>query len=61
MGGLAASGGYMISAPANYIVAEPTTITGSIGIFVLIPNFSELVSDKLGVTRDGVSTNKHGD
>ena len=61
MGGLAASGGYMISAPANCIVAEPTTITGSIGIFGLIPNASELVSDKLGVTWDGVSTNKHGD
>ena len=61
MGGYAASGGYMISAPANYIVAEPTTITGSIGIFGLIPNFSELVTDKLGVTWDGVQTNKHGD
>lgn len=60
MGGLAASGGYMISAPANYIVAEPTTITGSIGIFGLIPNFSGLVSDKLGVTWDGVTTNKYG-
>ena len=61
MGGLAASGGYMISAPANYIVAEPTTITGSIGIFGLIPNYSTLVTDKLGVTWDGVTTNKHGD
>ncbi|MBQ3630141.1 MAG: signal peptide peptidase SppA [Prevotella sp.] len=61
MGGLAASGGYMISAPANYIVAEPTTITGSIGIFGLIPNASQLVTDKLGVTWDGVTTNKHGD
>ncbi|MBR1447345.1 MAG: signal peptide peptidase SppA [Prevotella sp.] len=61
MGGYAASGGYMISAPANYIVAEPTTVTGSIGIFGLIPNVSELVSDKLGVTWDGVQTNKHGD
>ena len=61
MGGLAASGGYMISAPANYIVAEPTTITGSIGIFGLIPNASQLVTDKLGVTWDGVATNKYGD
>ena len=60
MGGLAASGGYMISAPASYIVAEPTTITGSIGIFGLIPNASELVSNKLGVTWDGVMTNKFG-
>ena len=61
MGGYAASGGYMISAPANYIFAEPTTITGSIGIFGLIPNASELVTDKLGVTWDGVQTNKHTD
>ena len=60
MGGLAASGGYMISAAANYIVAEPTTLTGSIGIFGLIPNASTLVSDKLGVTWDGVTTNKYG-
>ena len=59
MGGYAASGGYMISAPANYIVAEPTTVTGSIGIFGLVPNASELVTDKLGVTWDGVSTNKN--
>ena len=61
MGGYAASGGYMISAPANYIIAEPTTITGSIGIFGLIPNASELVTEKLGVTWDGVQTNKHTD
>jgi protease-4 len=61
MGGMAASGGYWISSPANWIVAEPTTITGSIGIFGLIPNFSGLVQDKLGVTFDGVSTNKYSD
>lgn len=61
MGGLAASGGYWISSPANYIVAEPTTVTGSIGIFGLIPNFSGLVQDKLGVTFDGVTTNKYSD
>ena len=61
MGGAAASGGYMISAAANYIIAEPTTITGSIGIFGLIPNFSGLVTDKLGVTFDGVKTNKYTD
>ena len=61
MGGAAASGGYWISSPANYIVAEPTTITGSIGIFGLIPNFSGLVQDKLGVTFDGVTTNKYSD
>ncbi len=61
MGGLAASGGYWISSPANYIFAEPTTITGSIGIFGLIPNFSGLVQDKLGITFDGVTTNKYTD
>ena len=61
MGGAAASGGYMISCGANYIFAEPTTITGSIGIFGLIPNFSGLVTDKLGITWDGVSTNKYSD
>ena len=61
MGGMAASGGYWISSPANYIFAEPTTITGSIGIFGLIPNFSGLVTDKLGITFDGVTTNKYSD
>ena len=60
MGGYAASGGYMISAPASYIIAEPTTITGSIGIFGLVPNFSQLASDKLRITWDGVTTNKFG-
>ena len=61
MGGMAASGGYWISSLANCIIAEPTTITGSIGIFGLIPNFSGLVQDKLGVTFDGVTTNKFTD
>ena len=61
MGGMAASGGYWISSPANCIVAEPTTITGSIGIFGLIPNLSGLIQDKLGVTFDGVTTNKYSD
>ena len=61
MGGYAASGGYMISAPANYIIAEPTTVTGSIGIFGLLPNASELVTGKLGITFDGVQTNKYTD
>ena len=61
MGGVAASGGYWISTPANCIFAEPTTIIGSIGIFGLIPNFSGLVQDKLGVTFDGVTTNKFSD
>ena len=61
MGGAAASGGYWISSPANYIFAEPTTITGSIGIFGLVPNFSGLVTDKLGITFDGVKTNTYTD
>lgn len=61
MGGVAASGGYMISCGANYIFAEPSTITGSIGIFGLIPNFNGLVTDKLGITWDGVTTNKYSD
>jgi protease-4 len=59
MGGAAASGGYMISCGADYIIAEPTTITGSIGIFGLIPNYSGLVTEKLGVTFDEVTTNKY--
>jgi protease-4 len=61
MGGAAASGGYWISSPANFIYAEPTTITGSIGIFGMVPNFSGLVTDKLGITFDGVKTNKYTD
>jgi protease-4 len=61
MGGLAASGGYMISAYGDYILAEPTTITGSIGIFGLIPNLSELATDKLGITFDGTKTNSYTD
>ncbi len=59
MGGVAASGGYMISAPANVIYAEPATITGSIGIFGMFPNFSGLLTDKLGITFDNVQTNKY--
>ena len=61
MGGMAASGGYMISAFGDYIFAEPTTITGSIGIFGLVPNLSELMTDKLGVTFDGTKTNQYTD
>lgn len=61
MGGAAASGGYMISCGASYIFAEPTTITGSIGIFGLIPNFNGLVTEKLGITWDGVQTNTYTD
>ena len=59
MGGYAASGGYYISCGANYIYSEPTTITGSIGIFGMFPDFSGLLTDKLGVKFDEVKTNKH--
>ena len=60
MGGYAASGGYYMSVPANWIVAEPTTITGSIGIFGMFPDFSGLDSEKLGIKFDEVKTNKNG-
>ncbi len=59
MGGMAASGGYYLSCAANYIYAEPTTLTGSIGIFGMFPDFSGLLTDKLGVKFDEVKTNKH--
>ena len=58
MGDYAASGGYYISCGADYIYAEPTTLTGSIGIFGTVPNASKLM-DKIGLDFDGVSTNKH--
>ena len=58
MGGYAASGGYYISCPADYIFAEPTTITGSIGIFGMFPDFSGLLTEKLGIKFDEVKTNK---
>ena len=58
MGDYAASGGYYISCNADYIYAEPTTLTGSIGIFGTVPNFNKLL-DKVGLDIDGVSTNKH--
>ncbi len=61
MGGYAASGGYYISCAADCIVAEPTTLTGSIGIFGMFPNVSELVNDKIGVHLFSVKTNKYGD
>ena len=57
MGDYAASGGYYISCCADYIFAEPTTLTGSIGIFGTVPNVSKLL-DKVGVDMDGVTTNK---
>jgi len=60
MGDYAASGGYYISCMADYIVAEPNTLTGSIGVFGVIPNFNELASDKLGVNFEEVKTHKMG-
>lgn len=59
MGDYAASGAYYMSAPASWIVAQPNTLTGSIGIFALIPDFSGLVTTKLGVRFDEVKTNRH--
>jgi protease-4 len=59
MGDLAASGGYYISAPATTIFAEPTTITGSIGVFGLIPYLGKMFENKLGLTFDRAATNKH--
>ncbi len=61
MGEVAASGGYYISAPADTIVAQPNTITGSIGIFGLWFNVKELINDKLGITTDVVSTGELSD
>ncbi|MDR0681247.1 MAG: signal peptide peptidase SppA [Dysgonamonadaceae bacterium] len=58
MGDYAASGGYYISCGANKIISEPNTLTGSIGVFGLIPNGAQLAK-KIGATYDGVSTNKH--
>ncbi|MCR5532731.1 MAG: signal peptide peptidase SppA [Paludibacteraceae bacterium] len=60
MGDYAASGGYYISCGADYIFAEPTTITGSIGIFGTVPNVNKL-RDKVGLDIDGVKTNQHSD
>ena len=61
MGEVAASGGYYISVPADTIVAQPNTITGSIGIFGLWFNVQELINDKLGVTTDVVATGELSD
>ena len=59
MGDYAASGGYYISCPADYIFAETSTLTGSIGVFGVIPNFGPMLNDKLGITFDKVETNLH--
>lgn len=61
MSGAAASGAYYFSAPASWIVAQPTTITGSIGIFGVFPDMTRLYKEKLGLTFDNVKTNKHAD
>jgi protease IV len=61
MGDYAASGGYYISCAADSIFAEPNTITGSIGIFAVLPNMQKFFNDKLGVTFDGVKTGKYAD
>jgi len=61
MGDYAASGGYYISCNSNYIIAQPNTLTGSIGVFGVVPSFQRALKNKLGVTVDGVSTNKHSD
>lgn len=59
-GDLAASGGYYIAAPGDRIFAKPNTITGSIGVFGLLPNAQKLLKDKLGITFDEVEVTKHG-
>ncbi len=61
MGDLAASGGYYISCAADHIFAQPNTITGSIGVFGMIPNMKKAFEDKLGITFDTVNTNKYSD
>jgi protease-4 len=61
MGDYAASGGYYISCAADSIIAEPNTITGSIGIFAILPNMQKFFNDKLGITFDGVKTGKYAD
>jgi len=61
LGDVAASGGYYIVCPADTIVANETTITGSIGVFGIIPNLQEILNDKIGITTGTVTTNKHAD
>ena len=59
MGDYAASGGYYISCNADYIIAEPNTITGSIGVFGMIPSAQKFLKNKVGITIDEVETNQH--
>lgn len=61
MGSLAASGGYYISAPADYILADELTLTGSIGVFGMIPNFEKTLKNKLGITFDAAATSPEAD
>ncbi|MGM0624312.1 MAG: signal peptide peptidase SppA [Bacteroidota bacterium] len=61
MGNLAASGGYYIACPADYIYAQPTTLTGSIGVFGLMFTAKELLNEKLGIDVEVVNTNQHAD
>ena len=61
MSDVAASGGYYIATPALKILAEPTTITGSIGVFGLLPNAQKLLNDKMGITFEYVGTGKNSD
>jgi protease-4 len=58
---VAASGGYYIGCAADSIFVQPNTITGSIGVFGIIPNFQNLMTNKLGITFDGVKTGKYAD
>lgn len=60
-GSYAASGGYYISCGADKIISEPTTLTGSIGVYSIIPNVKNFFNEKLGVTFDGVKTGKYSD
>ncbi|HKG06015.1 MAG TPA: signal peptide peptidase SppA, partial [Pedobacter sp.] len=60
-GDVAASGGYYIACAADSIFVQPNTITGSIGVFGVIPNFQNLLNNKLGITFDGVKTGKYAD
>jgi len=61
MGNYAASGGYFISAPGTKIYASPNTISGSIGVFGLLPNVGDLLGKKLGLSTETVNTNKNSD
>lgn len=61
MGDYAASGGYYIACNSNYIFAQPNTLTGSIGVFGMVPSFQKFLKNKLGVTIDGVKSNQHAD